>query len=298
MYEDSPFQLSPYGSSLKEIFSTGALVYLDTSSIHPPGQGLLSIFFQDGKITIAGINYNSLIKHLNSLKEFESFLNYDCSLVIPEVASEISKLKNIFVKSYSRVMSNGSRGHTEKRRALKSIKMSLENIVERTKSISVHIEDEHYFYLTDMINLISNNLKISGLCSGGKDTDERVVAAAYYDSIYEQIPVNVISNDRDFGRIFLNTHLILSLESFAPFNTIFNISMRKFPIRLYSRGKLGFNIIYSSKGKIKPFKELIDYYETKEFLEMKEELMKKFRFIHDLSKIKNEGDGAYNKTIN
>ena len=293
-------------NSLDEIFLDGAIVYVDTSAHSLHGHNPFSIFGQAGKNTFSEINPRNVLKSCSTLNEFCRFLNYDSALVIPEVVLELNRFKKAFNGNYMGLFSDNPNGHLEIKGLLKTFKELIVEAIEMAKDVSVsEVSDMRYVKLTEMVNTLSIKLNLKKQPKkvieilqrdyiNGKDTDEKMVAMAYYSSLYERTSVNVLSGDKDFESLFRETSRFLGSSHFLPYNQLFRDALSNFPIKLFYIHKYGIDLVYQS-SEIR-FREDFINKSTNSWIRGK--ISSSWRDIHELEKVDSQEYEDCNQVIN
>ena len=115
-------------------------------------------------------------------------------------------------------------------------------------SRSVRIVDPAYDELVEMIKTLDRAVGLkratrvlmkdsdySPDASRASDTDERLVATAYWISMFSDKSVGILTRDKDFFSLLRATPTMLGAREFLPYNKIFRIPIKRNPVRLYYR---------------------------------------------------------------
>ena len=202
---------------------------------------------------LSSINFNSLNNAYKRLKRFLGILEHPTTRTIPEVTQELeqyykmtSRRVDELVEIYNWV--SPTKGFFEKLESLRGLRIDAAKVVRASNNVECIIKDPNYNVLTDMIKIISRTLKLKKPkgsafdAEGNKlgfdkaylsDTDERLTAALYYESVFENICPVLLTNDRDFENL-ATTYEILGSTSFSPYNGFFKQKLAQNKFKIYS----------------------------------------------------------------
>jgi len=120
--------------------------------------------------------------------------------------------------------------------------------VHLLRSRAIRIIDPAYDELVDVIKTLDRSVGLKSITrhlmqcpdysaqdSSAPDTDERLVATAYWISMFSDKKVGILTKDTDFFKLLKVIPAIIGAGEFYPYNQMFRIPLHKNPVRLYYR---------------------------------------------------------------
>jgi len=205
---------------LKEILDSGDFILIDGSIKGQPG--LTSKLYKVH-------NYDNLDKESlrienREMDEFREILKHPNTYTIEEVRKEIKKKELIIGEKVGFLNQNQCNMRLEKhdraKRSLKELQEKLYALRNPLKLMEVKHKNPGYYPILEMIKLLTRNIRlkkdqgyIQGLSkinrADNSDTDEKLVATAYYSMIFLDKSPAILSVDRDFkGLLAITTRLL------------------------------------------------------------------------------------------
>ncbi|MAG07773.1 hypothetical protein CMI46_03065 [Candidatus Pacearchaeota archaeon] len=277
------------------VFSNGSLVYIDTSFLGVPGKKDCFDILR-GKSEYSSINSKDLETVIGELEDFGKVFDSDVSLTIPEVVSEVSGFNKGIKRACRYFAERNSRGHEDMKLKFRRLKGVIGGIYARAKEVQVEVVDRKYDLLVEMVVDLSKsfNLKRDNSYwnynehkrdkSHDNDTDERLVAMAYYSSLYDGLPVSILSNDGDHLNLLEETSVFMgAMSSFN--NRFFRWSLGENFVRSYRkdlRRPSLWRVDYDSRKISFPKKTELN---SEEHFKLNLRMKRRFNELYNLEKI-------------
>ena len=253
--------------SLPEIVENEEMMILDTS---------LSGGNDFGWNTYEANKYEDLSsdllkKELEEVIIFKKLLENSSSNTIWSITEEIKKYEEI-INEKIRYLSENSLNHYNKNRGkekrerrsnnrkekrerknsnVKSLLIKLQNETYKARRLSenkeLEIKDPRYNILLEMTKLVSREAKLkkdkkyalgkrNEDRSYDSDTDEKLTACLYYQSLFSDKNPSLITKDTDFVFLLEIATRLIGSDVFLPYNESFRKRILENPFKLYLRG--------------------------------------------------------------
>lgn len=195
-------------------------------------------------------------------KKIQYIISQPHATTIPEVAREIKVCAEIigvnlrYISEFEKILKTKPRSRTgckknhqeykkpeKNRQVLKRLQETVFSTYEAFRERETKIRDRKYTLLAEMvreidlaIGLKQDTSHLYGLPKKdptSSDTDEKLVAALYYKSLFSNTPPVLLTKDTDFVRLLGVTPRLLGSDDFMPYNQSFRTRMVDNPFKLY-----------------------------------------------------------------
>lgn len=211
------------------------------------------------------LDLNILKIQLESLQKFKKILKHPNTQTLKPVTAELRKYNEILstkiilmnkseknrfgrVKKKFNQNQNG-KNQNLKKEAILSVQEEIYQIVRlsKAKEWDTKMNPKKFNSLLRMVNLISSHLRLKTDrkfelgkkdrdASDDSETDESLVAASYYSSLYSNKSSALLASDEDFGSLFGTCTKIIGCSSFLLRNGLFREKIRTNPFKFYYKG--------------------------------------------------------------
>ncbi len=195
---------------------------------------------------------------LKSIDKIKSILERNNTYTIRNVTNEIKRLQKLINNKLDRISSvktYNKGGHRierkphirpENSKLLYDIKRELSNVRRISERKELKINDKRYDILIDIVKLISIEGKLKtdfGYLMGKRgsdrseksDTDEKIVATLYWQSIFSNKTPTLLAQDSDFKNLLKIVTNEIGSKIFLPYNNDFREGITRNPFTLFDR---------------------------------------------------------------
>lgn len=289
---------------LAEILEREKSILVDTSIKSENNDFFREIY--DAK-NFSELNRDALKNEISFYQKFMELLTNPKVCTIDSITDEIGTIKKMlsnkitslapgyvhFKKKQTIIKNRNER----KRELIVNLQDITYNLWRISKQKQLKIKDENYALLLDMVKLIERRVHLkkdcayeNGFCHHDKshesDTDERIVAALYYNKLFSVNDTCLLSCDTDFLYLLGICTKFIGSKDLLPHNSEFRDALYKNPIRLYTKSHGGdFDLRYFRPDVDENFE--IRNLTKSEDLEMKKEI------ISMMSKVQHNIEGYH-----
>jgi len=298
-------------TNLNDILNSEDLILVD-GSIRAEGIGISSFVWEmyDSR-RYRHLKNEILEEGLMQIEYFLDILNKPNTFTINAVTEEIRDLEKILSQKIKYLSSINIATHKKnkrekrkrqekpKQRLLMEMQEKAFSLYKLSKRKELSINCRKYDSLLEMVKLIENNIKLKkdlGYLngehetdrSGNSDTDEKLVSALYWLSLFSDKSPCLLANDRDFNNLLGVVTRLIGSASFLPYNEQFRQGIAQNSFKLYLKNLSQKGEEYQLRvisSKIRYCPEFMIYNTTKEkSTEIKDKM---FRLWQDFAENQN-----------
>lgn len=247
---------------LKEILGTENSIILVDGCAHASQQRTSIGYDIYDCIDFSHIDCELLLKCKDELSGLMDILSHSNTFTIPELTEERGKLVHILGDKIKYI--HGRKSPKGKRRMEANCKpreliqevqdlayqlflKSRDREIQRhQEQLGITIDDMKYKKLVEMVIILSRELSLKQDTqfkygqhdhdmSKESDTDEKLVAMLYYNSMFSDKKPILVSGDSDFKSLLRVTPGLIGAREFAPDNSIFEQSLKNNPFFYYHK---------------------------------------------------------------
>jgi hypothetical protein len=216
------------------------------------------------------LDCDEIQKEINCANEFFHILQHSKTRTISEITNELGEKNRIIGENISffssiekRLSKRAKKRYYSQRKDARRLMKELQEFTykifrtskekEWQKGDEIDFDKEKYESIVSMVKLLSREMELKldiGYAIGTheedkaltSDTDERLVAAAYYLSMYSNKKPIILTRDTDIIEIVKTTPTLIGADEFLPYNADFRQGLRWNPIQIYFKDNGDFNI--------------------------------------------------------
>ena len=245
-------------ASLEEILNNNT-TFIDSSIINP-GSTIKKIY---EATSFNNLDSSLIISERNKIIGSIEIIKNQKVKVIPQVVEEIKEYQRILGDKISyishldrgRFYRNKNKRHISKwfiknnknnsinKKLLGDLQQDAYLLYQLCSRKKFEISDKKFELLLEMIKLLDNKIGLKkdisyvygdhNIPDTSSDTDERLVASLYWNSLYSNNSASLLTTDTDFIRLLGVTPTLLGSYQFFPYNEYFRNRLSKNPFKLY-----------------------------------------------------------------